>query len=88
MPGHAFTVTWKGVPPAQLIPTPRGASLRARYSGTCASAAADLLALAHKFQRMLDSVELKSMAELAHLGRVSRARITQIMDLLMLAPDM
>jgi hypothetical protein len=37
---------------------------------------------------MLDSVEVKSMAELARLGRVSRARITQIMDLLMLAPDM
>ena len=28
-----------------------------------------------------------SMAELARLGRVSRARITQVMDLLMLAPD-
>ena len=27
------------------------------------------------------------MAELARLGRVSRARITQIMDLLMLAPE-
>lgn len=46
-----------------------------------------LLALAHKFQRMLDSGEAESMAELARLGRVSRARITQIMDLLMLAPD-
>ena len=47
---------------------------------------ARLLALAHKFQRMLDSGEVTSMAELARLGRVSRARITQIMDLLMLAP--
>jgi hypothetical protein len=28
-----------------------------------------------------------SIAELAQLGRVSRARITQIMDLLMLAPE-
>ena len=27
------------------------------------------------------------MAELARLGRVSRARITQVMDLLMLAPE-
>ena len=27
------------------------------------------------------------MAELALLGRVSRARITQIMDLLLLAPE-
>src|SRR4051812_43939472 len=48
---------------------------------------ARLLALAHKFQGMLDRGEVKSMAELARLGRVSRARITQIMDLLMLAPE-
>jgi hypothetical protein len=48
---------------------------------------ARLLALAHKFQKMLDSGEVESMAELAQLGRVSRARITQIMDLLMLAPE-
>jgi hypothetical protein len=31
--------------------------------------------------------EVKSMAELARLGRVSRARITQVMDLTMLAPE-
>ena len=48
---------------------------------------ARLLALAHKFQGMLDSGEVASMAELARLGRVSRARITQVMDLLMLAPE-
>ena len=48
---------------------------------------ARLLALAHKFQGMLDRGEVESMAELARLGRVSRARITQIMDLLMLAPE-
>jgi hypothetical protein len=46
-----------------------------------------LLALAHKFQKMLDSGEVESMAELARLGRVSGARITQIMDLMMLAPE-
>jgi hypothetical protein len=33
---------------------------------------ARLLALAHKFQRMLDRGEVASMAELARLGRVSR----------------
>jgi hypothetical protein len=48
---------------------------------------ARLLALAHKFQGMLDRGEVESMADLARLGRVSRARITQIMDLLMLAPE-
>ena len=48
---------------------------------------ARLLALAHKFQGMLDWGEVASMAELARLGRVSRARITQIMDLRGLAPE-
>ena len=48
---------------------------------------ARLLALAHKFQGMLDRGEVESMADLARLGRVSRARVTQIMDLLMLAPE-
>ena len=49
---------------------------------------ARLLALAHKFQGMLNRGEVESMADLARLGRVSRARITQIMDLLMLAPEL
>ena len=48
---------------------------------------ARLLALAHRFQGMLDRGEVASMAEIARLGRVSRARVTQIMDLLLLAPD-
>ena len=48
---------------------------------------ARLLALARRFQGMLDRGEVESMAELARLGRVSRARITQVMDLLMLAPE-
>ena len=48
---------------------------------------ARLLALAHKFQGMLDRGEVASMAELARLGCVTPARITQIMDLLLLAPD-
>lgn len=46
-----------------------------------------LVALAHRFQRLLDAREVVSMAELAKLGHVTRARITQIMDLLLLAPD-
>lgn len=46
-----------------------------------------LVALAHRFQSLLATGEVSSMAELAKLGRVTRARITQIMDLLLLAPD-
>jgi hypothetical protein len=48
---------------------------------------ARLLALAHKFQGMLDRGEVKSMADLARFGGVSRARVTQIMNLLLLAPE-
>jgi hypothetical protein len=46
-----------------------------------------LLALAHHFERLVVSGEVKNNAELARLGNVSRARITQIMNLLLLAPD-
>jgi hypothetical protein len=45
------------------------------------------VALAHKFQRMLDEGKVASMADIARLGRVTCARVTQIMDLLLLAPD-
>jgi hypothetical protein len=46
-----------------------------------------LMALALKFNRMLDDGAVVSMAELARLGRVTRARMTQLMDLTLLAPD-
>jgi hypothetical protein len=45
-----------------------------------------LLALAIRFDEMLRHGEVESYAELARIGQVSRARITQIMDLLNLAP--
>ena len=46
-----------------------------------------LMALAIKFDGMLARGEVKDYAELARLGHVTRARVTQIMNLLMLAPD-
>lgn len=46
-----------------------------------------LMALAIKMEGMLERGEVKNYAELALLGHVSRARITQIMSLLRLAPD-
>jgi hypothetical protein len=45
------------------------------------------MALAIKFQDMVDRGEVHDYADLARLGFVSRARITQIMNLLNLAPD-
>lgn len=46
-----------------------------------------LLALAMRFQDMIDRGEVRDFADLARLGYVTRARITQIMDLTLLAPD-
>ena len=48
---------------------------------------ARLLALAHHLRGKLDRGEVKSRAEIARLGHVTRARVTQIMNLLLLAPD-
>jgi hypothetical protein len=48
---------------------------------------ARLMALAIRFDQLLRSGTVKDYADLARLGRVSRARITQIMNLLNLAPD-
>jgi len=49
---------------------------------------ARLLALAHRLDQMLRSGLVKDYAELARLGHVTRARISQIMNLLYLAPDL
>ena len=47
---------------------------------------ARLLALAHRFEGLLRSGEIKGMVGLAHLAGISLARVTQIMNLLYLAP--
>jgi len=48
---------------------------------------ARLLALARHYQALIARGEVRDFADLAHLAGVTRARITQIMDLLLLAPD-
>lgn len=48
---------------------------------------ARLLALAHRIDGMIHSGELKDLAEAARLIRVTRARITQIGNLKLLAPE-
>ena len=49
---------------------------------------ARLLALALRFEELVRSGAVRDHAELARLGQVSRARITQVMSLLYLAPDL
>ena len=46
-----------------------------------------LLALAHRFEALVRSGEVKDYADLARVGHVSRARVSQILKLLMLAPS-
>ena len=49
---------------------------------------ARLMALAIRFDGMLRDETIQDYAQLARLGRVTRARMTQIMKLLDLAPDL
>ena len=46
-----------------------------------------MLALAHRFDRLLQDGVVADQADLARIGHVTRARVTQIMNLLQLAPD-
>lgn len=48
---------------------------------------ARLMALAIRFEGLLAQGEVRDYADLARLGHVTRARVTQIMNLLNLAPN-
>ena len=48
---------------------------------------ARLMALALRLERLIEAREVRDQAEIARLGHVTRARVTQIMNLLHLAPD-
>lgn len=48
---------------------------------------ARFMALAIRFEQLIRDGEVSDFAELARLGHVTRARITQIMNLRLLAPD-
>jgi hypothetical protein len=65
-----------GVAPAPLIVPPGRVPRISR-----------LMALAIRFEGLLHAGEVADYAELARLGHVTRARVTQIMNLLNLAPD-
>ncbi|MDP6440025.1 MAG: hypothetical protein QGH74_10350 [Candidatus Brocadiia bacterium] len=46
-----------------------------------------LMALAIRFERLVEEGHVRDYAEIARLGHVSRARLTQVMNLRQLAPD-
>jgi len=48
---------------------------------------ARLLALAHRLEGLVRTGQVRDFAELARLGRISRGRLTQFLNLLSLAPD-
>ncbi len=49
---------------------------------------ARLMALAIRFEGLVRRGVVRDYAELARLGHVTRARVTQVMNLLLLAPDL
>ena len=52
------------------------------------SRVARLMALALRFERLVLSGQAANYADLARLGKVTRARMSQILNLLQLAPDL
>lgn len=46
-----------------------------------------LMALAIRFEKLIREEEVRDLADIARLGHVTRARVTQVMNLLHLAPD-
>lgn len=69
--------------PRQQTPSPAS---EPRSSGRIPRIAR-LMALAHRFDGLIRDGVVTGQADLARLGRVTRARVTQIMNLLFLAPD-
>lgn len=59
----------------------------APWDGKRPANVAALLALAHHVQQMIDAVRIADRAEVARRLRWTRARVSQVMDLLLLAPD-
>jgi hypothetical protein len=77
-----------------LRPQPKRKAIRAGTAPTTERRAPSrlpritrLMALAIKLQDMIDRGEIHDYAEIAQFGHVTRARVTQIMNLLNLAPD-
>lgn len=74
------TMTYAFEPPVKRTPeryTPQGRIPRISR----------LMALAITFDRMIHAGDVRDRAHLAAIGHVTRARMTQIMNLLNLAPD-
>jgi hypothetical protein len=69
------------------VPAPDRTFPEGETSGSPIPRIARLMALAIRFEELLREETMQDYAELARLGRVTRARMTQIMQLRYLAPD-
>lgn len=69
-------------PPAPTVPAPEAMVDQGRTPKI-----AKAMALAIKLDTLVRQGHIKDYAQVARLGYVTRARVTQIMNLLMLAPD-
>ena len=67
------------------VPSPRGKPKRPKEPQT--PRVAELLCKAIEWQTLLESGEAASQAEVAHREGVTRARVTQVMGMLRLAPE-
>ncbi len=72
-----YTVDFNGKPPRRATQAATGRVARV----------ARTLALAHRIDGMIGTGELKDMADAARTTSVTRARMTQVMGLLLLAPE-
>ena len=77
LPRSTYTVSFGGKP------CPREEPQRE----TCLPRVTRLLVLAHQIDRMILASELRNLADAARTIGVTRARITQITNLLLLAPE-
>lgn len=83
----------KGMVVKRAFTSPRGAKRRSKDSSshltqtTSIPRISRLVAMAIQFEQHIDAGVVSDQAELAKLGRVSRARMTQILNLLNLAPE-
>ena len=75
------------MPGRQLAATPSGEARQPASPGRVPRVAR-LMALAIRFDGLVREGAVSTQAELAAVGHVTRARVTQIMNLLHLAPDL
>jgi hypothetical protein len=87
-PAADIEIAVAGARPRHNRQRPDAVPEAAKRVGGCIPRISRLMALAIKFDDVIVRGEVRDYADLARLGYVTRARMTQIMNLLHLAPDL